>query len=171
MSGAVTRGCQSLVETPFPAGSPRPLTLIFIYVFIFGACFPHPEDSFDLDDWFPVLGLVLIPSLLFLILCLLPILPWADFAIDMDLNIVQAGTAIQHLMPEMAFTGTKISEVLQIRHPRSPWDLNHLLQFEFSSKMVLSSAQGLELKGGLYKVKQMQRDEKGALMEGKDVVL
>ena len=42
---------------------------------------------------------------------------------------------------------------LQLRHPRSPWDLEHLLQFQWSSKVVLATATGVELKGGLFKVR------------------
>ena len=89
----------------------------------------------------------------------------------MDLRVVQAGSALRHLVPELAIPGAKIDTALQVRHPRSPWDLDHLLQFQWNSKVVLSSAQGLELKGGLFKVRQMQRDADGEVQEGRDVVL
>ena len=59
----------------------------------------------------------------------------------------------------------------QVLHPRCPWDLDHLLQFQWNSKVVLTTSSGLELKGGLYKVRQVLRDGDGALQEGSDVVL
>ena len=95
----------------------------------------------------------------------------SDFAIDMDLHVVQAGSALQLLVPKLAIPGAKIDTVLQIRHPGSSWDLEHLLRHQWSSKVVLSSAQGLEMEGGLYRVRQMQRDADGELKEGRDVVL
>ena len=52
-----------------------------------------------------------------------------------------------------------------------PWDLEHLLQFQWSSKVVLTTPSGLELKGGLFKVRQVLRDGAGALQEGSEVVL
>ena len=60
---------------------------------------------------------------------------------------------------------------LQLRHPCMPWDLEHLLQFQWSSKVVLTTPSGLELKGGLFKVRQVLRDGAGALQEGNEVVL
>ena len=52
-----------------------------------------------------------------------------------------------------------------------PWDLDHLLQFQWSSKVVLITPTGLELKGGLFKVRQVQRDDNDNLQEGKEIVL
>ena len=95
----------------------------------------------------------------------------SDFAIDMDLRVVQAGSSLRLLVPELAVPGAKIDTVLRIRHPGSSWDLEHLLRHQWSSKVVLSSAQGLEMEGGLYRVRQMQRDADGELKEGRDVVL
>ena len=89
----------------------------------------------------------------------------------MDLAVVQAGSALRHLVPELMSPGAKISDALHILHPHSPWDLDHLLQFRWSSKVVLSSAQGLELKGGLFKVPHVHRDGQGKLVEGRDVVM
>ena len=89
----------------------------------------------------------------------------------MELTVIQAGSALRQLVPELAFSGAKINEALQIRHPQSPWDLDHLLKFQYINKVVLSSAQGLDLEGGLFKVRQLQRGESGALMEGTDVIL
>ena len=47
---------------------------------------------------------------------------------------------------------------MQIRHPLMPWDLEHLLRFQWSSKVVLMSDTGLELKGGLFRVNQVSVD-------------
>ena len=89
----------------------------------------------------------------------------------MDLGVVQAGSALRHLVPELMSPGAKISDALHILHPRSPWDLDHLLQFQWSSKVVLSTTQGLELKGGLFKVPQVKRDDQGRLIEGREIVM
>ena len=59
----------------------------------------------------------------------------------------------------------------QLRHPLMPWDLEHLLQFQWSGKVVLTTPSGLELKGGLFKVRQVLRDGVRALQEGNDVVM
>ena len=97
----------------------------------------------------------------------------ADFAIDMDLNIVQAGSALLRLIPEMAFPGVKVNQVLRIHHPCTHWDLGHLLQFDLNTKVVLSSTSGLELRGGLHQMKHTHRDvHSGALVEGpNDIIL
>ena len=89
----------------------------------------------------------------------------------MDLTVVQAGSALRHLVPELCSPGAKISDALQLIHPRTPWDLDHLLQFQWSSKIVLKSTQGLELKGGLFKVPQIRRDDSGRLVEEADVIM
>lgn len=60
---------------------------------------------------------------------------------------------------------------LQILHPRVPWDLEHQLQYQWSSKLIISTNKGLELTGGLYKVPHVSRGPDGKLQEGKDVVL
>ena len=101
--------------------------------------------------------------------CIIPCA--SDFAIEMDLTVVQAGSALRHLVPELCSPGAKISDALHLIHPCTPWNLDHLLQFQWSSKVVLSSTQGLELKGGLFKVPQIRRDGDGRLVEGTDVVM
>ena len=95
----------------------------------------------------------------------------SDFAIDMDLRVVQAGSALQLMVPELDIPGAKIDTALQIRHPGSSWDLEHVLRYQGRSKVVLSSERGLEMEGGLYRVRQMQRDADGELKEGGDVVM
>ena len=101
-----------------------------------------------------------------------PTLP-PDFAVDMELRMVQAGGSLRQLIPELAVPGTRIDTVLKIRHPRcTSWDLEHLIRFQGSSKVVLKSVRGgVELRGGLFKVRQMRRDAEGELKEDEDVVL
>ena len=60
---------------------------------------------------------------------------------------------------------------MQLHHPRRQWDLGHLLQFQWDSRVVLVTRQGLELRGGLFKVRQMRRAADGSLQEGDEVVL
>ena len=73
--------------------------------------------------------------------------------------------------PDCCPANPALAVPLQLRHPCMPWDLEHLLQFQWSSKVVLTTPSGLELKGGLFKVRQVLRDGAGALQEGNDVVL
>ena len=91
----------------------------------------------------------------------------------MELRVVQAGGGLRQLVPELAVPGTRIDTVLKLRHPRcASWDLEHLIRFQGSSKVVLKSVRGgIELRGGLSKIRQMRRDAEGELTEGKDVVL
>ena len=60
---------------------------------------------------------------------------------------------------------------LQLRHPRCPWDLEHLLQFQWSSKVVLATATGVELKGGLFKVRMARQQPGNGEEEEEEVVL
>jgi hypothetical protein len=64
---------------------------------------------------------------------------FTDFIIDMDLNLIQAGSAMHQLIPEIAFPGLKINEVLKVCSSRGGWDLEHLLKFDFTSKVGASS--------------------------------
>ena len=77
------------------------------------------------------------------------------------------------MVPELAVSGTRIDTVMKLHHPRcASWDLEHLLRFQGSSKVVLKSVRdGLELRGGLFNVRQLQRDAEGELQEGQDVIL
>ena len=59
---------------------------------------------------------------------------------------------------------------LQLHHPHIPWAAEHLLDMERETKVVLVSASGLELKGGLYRVRQM-RSFKGQLRQGDETLL
>ena len=51
------------------------------------------------------------------------------------------------------------------------WDVERLSQSQWHNEVVLSTASGLQLKGGLFKVRQVLRDGDGALQEGNDVML
>eukprot|EP00798_Chlamydomonas_sp_ICE-L_P000518 gene518-1931_t len=87
--------------------------------------------------------------------------------VDSNCNVIQIGSGLKSLMPDLAHPGSPVSDYLKIRHPSiMTWSFPQLVHHTLATcSVLLATAHGLELKGSFVRTNML--DPKTGLFDMK----